>query len=90
MRYIKSLLLAICFNVAISNSILACDTNIILAVADTVTLDQAIDKVKKSSKGKVLDAKTIQIDGQPIHVIKVLTKKGHVKKIRVQTTPNQG
>jgi len=89
MRYIKSLLLAICFNIAISNTILACDTSNILAVADTVTLDQAINKIKKDSKGKVLGAETLQINGQPVHVIKVLTKKGHVKKIRVQTTPNQ-
>ncbi|MBV1875405.1 MAG: hypothetical protein KUG50_02130 [Cycloclasticus sp.] len=88
MPYIKTLLLAVFFNIAISNSILAGDTNIVLAATGTITLDQAIDKVKKGSKGKVLDAETLQIDGQPVHVIKVLTTKGRVKKIRVQTTPN--
>jgi len=89
MRYIKILLLAIVFNVVISTTLLACDGSIVLAVADTVTLDQAINKVKKNSKGKVLGAKTVQINGQPVHVIKVLTTKGRVKRIRIQTAPNQ-
>ena len=89
MRYTKALLLAILFNIVISTSILACDTHIILAAAEIVTLDQAINTVKKKNKGKVLGAETLQIDGQPVHVIKVLTQKGRVKKIRIQTRPKQ-
>lgn len=89
MRYIKALVLAILFNVTISTSILACDTAIILAAADNITLDQAINEIKNNNKGKILDAKTRQIDGQPVHEIKVLTPKGHVKKIRIQTKQNQ-
>ncbi|MBL4743071.1 MAG: PepSY domain-containing protein [Cycloclasticus sp.] len=67
---------------------LACDTEIILAEAELVTLDQAVNQVKRRQKGKVLGAETLQEDGAPVHVIKILTKKGHVKKIRVNTRRN--
>ena len=86
MRTLKVILITIFCNMAISSHVLACDEMIVLAVADIISLDEAIKAVKKNSKGKVLDAQTKQMNGQPVHVIKVLTDKGHVKKIRVQGT----
>ncbi|HIG79888.1 MAG TPA: hypothetical protein EYG50_10385 [Cycloclasticus sp.] len=55
-----------------------------LAEAEIITLDQAVNRIRKGRKAKVLSAETLQIDGQPVHVIKVLTQTGHVKKIRIK------
>jgi len=85
MRPINLLLLAFVCSIMMSTPALACDTTIILAQADNMTLDQAINKVKGEKKGKILDAKTRQINGQVVHEIKVLTSQGHVKKIQIQT-----
>lgn len=55
--------------------------------AHEVTLDEAVHRVKKNNRGKVLDAKTVHKNGEPVHVIKVLTNDGRVKKIRVKSKP---
>ncbi len=50
-----------------------------------MTLDQAVKQVKKNKQGKVLAAETKQIEGNaPVHIIKILTNKGRVKKIRIK------
>jgi len=89
MYHIKALFFVILFNLVFSIPSLACDTRIILAEVDTISLDQAVNRIKKNSKGKVLGAKTVMIDGRPIHVIKVLTKSGRVKRVRVPTRPSK-
>lgn len=89
MYQIKALFFVILLNLAFSTPSLACDTSIILAAANTISLDQAVNRVKKNSKGKVLGAKTVIIDGHPTHVIKVLTKSGRVKRVRVPTRPSK-
>ncbi|PHS71717.1 MAG: hypothetical protein COB22_06825 [Cycloclasticus sp.] len=89
MPYLKTLLFVILLNISVSLPVLAGDSVIILAKADHVTLDEAVNRVKKQKKGKVLGAETLQIDGQPTHVIKVLTNEGRVKKIRLKSTPNK-
>ena len=83
-RFTKAVALAVLISVIPTTFVFACDTPIILAEAELITLDQAVNKVRKNSKAKVLSAETLHIDGQPVHVIKILTKTGHVKKIRIK------
>jgi len=49
-----------------------------------ITLDQAVKQVKQNKQGKVLAAETKQQDDAPVHIIKVLTNDGRVKKIRIK------
>lgn len=49
-----------------------------------ITLDQAVKQVKQNKQGKVLAAETKQIEAAPVHIIKVLTNDGRVKKIRIK------
>ena len=89
MYYLRVTLLAIIISLLASTTSWSCETTIILAQADLITLDQAVQKVKKNNKGKVLSAQTKQIEGRQTHVIKVLTADGHVKKIRVESGPTE-
>ena len=54
-----------------------------------VTLDQAVQQVKQNKQGKVLAAETKQTQGSSVHIIKVLTNEGRVKKIRIKSKQNQ-
>lgn len=85
MIMLKNSFIAFCLILASYSTVFACPEPIELTVAkaSVVTLDDAVQQVKASDKGKVLDAQTIEADGQAIHVIKVLTPKGVVKKIHV-------
>jgi len=78
---IKYLLLLLVLMV--SPTILANTDDIVLA-QQQVTLDQAVKQVKKNKQGKVLAAETKKIGATPVHVIKVLTNGGHVKKIHIK------
>lgn len=89
-RFIKALVLTILISVVPATFVLACNTvPIVLAKAEIMTLDQAVNSVRKSQKAKILSAETLHVDGQPIHVIKILTKSGHVKKIRINPQVNR-
>ncbi|MEO1889239.1 MAG: hypothetical protein ABGX33_04930 [Cycloclasticus sp.] len=83
-RLIKLLAFAALIYVTSTTLVVACNTSIVLAEAEVITLDQAVNRIRKNRKAKVLGAETLHIDGQPVHVIKVLTKTGHVKKIRIR------
>lgn len=48
-----------------------------------ITLDEAARKAARQYDAKVLSARTIQQGNKRIHEIKVLTKKGVVKIVRV-------
>ena len=50
-----------------------------------ITLDQAVAEMKKDTRLKVLDAETVDFNGQKVHQIKILTHDGYVKKINVRT-----
>jgi predicted phosphatase len=83
---VLALFLALALYVAPS---LAHDVRIILAEAKFISLDQAVKRVKVKQHAKVLSAKTVQIDGDAVHVVKVLTKAGRVKKIRINSIPRK-
>ena len=61
----------------------------LLAASDTVNLDQAVANIKKDKSKKVLSAESIQVEGNTVHVIKVLTDAGRIKKIRINSSPSQ-
>jgi len=48
-----------------------------------ISLDEAVAKARRNNKGKVLSAETTRSDGRKVHRIKILTKDGRVKRIRV-------
>jgi len=81
-KFKKAFALALFLSAISSAPVIACDTNIVLAA---LTLDEAVKGVKNREEGKVLNAETVEIEGEAVHVIKVLTKSGRVKKIRVNT-----
>jgi hypothetical protein len=49
-----------------------------------ITLDEAARKAARQNDAQVLSARTIQQGNKRIHEIKLLTKKGVVKTVRVQ------
>ena len=57
------------------------------ASAFAVKLDEAARQAAKQNNAKVLSAKTVQRGNQRTHEIKLLTKKGVVKTVRV---PDKG
>ena len=48
-----------------------------------VSVDEAVRKVNKNQKSRVLGAKTKIIEGRKVHVIKTLSNKGRIKNRRV-------
>jgi len=51
--------------------------------AAAVSLDEAAKKAAKQNDAKVLSAKTVKKDNGRTHEIKLLTKKGVVKTVKV-------
>jgi len=49
-----------------------------------VTLDQAVDQVRRQYKGRIVSAVTEINGNREVHVIKVLTDDGKVKTVRIQ------
>ena len=48
-----------------------------------ITLDEAARKAARQYNAKVLSARTVQQGNSRVHVIKLLTKKGVVKTVRI-------
>jgi hypothetical protein len=59
----------------------------VLAQAGGESLDSAVSRVRRQTGGRVLSAETRQEDGQQVHYIRVITKNGKVKNIRVVAQP---
>jgi hypothetical protein len=60
----------------------------VLAIAATAdawaqTLDEAARQAARQYDAKVLSARTVQEGGKRVHVIKLLTKDGVVKTVRI-------
>ena len=56
-----------------------------LAYNKPVTLEQAVDKTKRETGGRILTAETIDKDGRRVHRLKVLLPGGSVKIIYVES-----
>jgi len=51
--------------------------------AEAITLKQAARQVAKQYDGKVVAARTVEQNGRRIHIIRVVTKQGVVKTVRI-------
>ncbi len=59
-------------------------TTLLVSVsAWAITLEEAARKVAKEYDARVLSAKTVTVDGQRVHEIKIVTKNGVVQTVRV-------
>jgi uncharacterized membrane protein YkoI len=48
-----------------------------------MSLDQAVQQVKRQTNGKVLSARTVKQGQRRVHQIRVLTGKGQVQQIQI-------
>ncbi len=53
------------------------------AMKDGVSLDEAVEIVRKRYGGRVINASTRKDDGRKVHVIKILSDEGRVRTVRV-------
>lgn len=51
--------------------------------SDGVTLEEAIEQVRRQTNGRIVDAQTVVNNCRETHVIKILTDDGKVKTRRV-------
>ncbi|MFW5815848.1 MAG: PepSY domain-containing protein [Wenzhouxiangella sp.] len=57
---------------------------VVMAVAAwAMSLEEAAERVARQHDAKVVSAHTVERDGRRIHVIRILTRDGVVKTIRV-------
>ncbi len=54
-----------------------------VAKSDGMTLAQAIETVRRQTNGRILSAETRVSGGREVHHIKVLTKDGKVKTVKI-------
>jgi uncharacterized membrane protein YkoI len=54
-----------------------------------ISLDQAVSRARQQTNGKVLSAETVRVDGRKVHRIKILTKKGRVKRLQYDVRTGQ-
>ncbi|MBU1189419.1 MAG: hypothetical protein KKC01_10360 [Gammaproteobacteria bacterium] len=65
-------------------SVVLCTALLLFALtAEAITLKQAARQVARQYDGKVVAARTIEQNGRRIHVIRVVTKQGVVKTVRI-------
>lgn len=48
-----------------------------------ISLDQAVEQAKERVNGRVISAETRDRDGRQIHNIRILTKEGKVRRLRI-------
>ncbi len=51
--------------------------------SDGLTLNEAVERVRKQYNGRIVSAETRVSGGREVHVIKVLTDDGKLKTVRV-------
>jgi len=92
LRLAVPLLLALVLGVAASaapaqaagpGSVLPPQATSMAAVRDEVSLSEAVARVKREYGGRILEAETREQNGRRVHVIKVLTREGRVRTVRV-------
>ncbi|NBC22206.1 MAG: hypothetical protein GVY21_01885 [Gammaproteobacteria bacterium] len=66
-----------------AGSVMAPVTGAATAVRDEVSLSEAVAQVKREYGGRILEAETREQNGRRVHVIKVLTREGRVRTVRI-------
>ena len=51
-----------------------------------ISLDEAISRARRQENGKVLSAETVRDNGRRVHRIKILTRDGRVKHVRIDAS----
>ncbi len=70
----------------IQKLLLALVIALVMAVsAWAMTLQEAAERVARQHDAKVVSAHTVERDGRRIHVIRILTRDGVVRTVRVPT-----
>jgi len=59
------------------------DSDLAVLQSGGMTLDQAVEQVRRQYKGRIVSAETRVKGGRETHIIKVLTDDGKVKTVRV-------
>ncbi len=70
-RLIKKMLIATALTIAL------------MATAWAISLEEAAERVARQYDAEVVSAQTIERDGRRIHVIRILTRDGVVRTVRV-------
>ena len=47
------------------------------------SLDRAVSRIRKRTGARILSAETREVEGRRMHVIRVLTREGKVRRLRV-------
>lgn len=55
----------------------------LIGSAWAITLQEAAERVARQHDAKVVSARTIERDGRRVHVIRILTREGVVRTVRV-------
>jgi uncharacterized membrane protein YkoI len=68
----------------VKNAVMALLTTVFVSgSAWAITLEEAARQVAKEHDARVLSAKTVTRDGRRVHEIKIVTKDGTVRTVRV-------
>lgn len=59
-------------------------TDLRMAQSDGMTLNQAVEQVRRQYNGRIVSAETKRSGNREVHHIKVLTEDGKVKTVRIQ------
>lgn len=62
----------------------ASDSSFQVAQSDGKSLSEAVEQVRRQTKGRIVSAETKVKNGREVHHIKVLTEDGKVKTHKVQ------
>ncbi len=74
----------------LTKTLLALALTLALGVAQAVSLSEAVDQVRRQTGGKVLSARTEVQSDREVHIVKVLTRDGRVRTVRVNGDPVRG
>ncbi len=61
--------------------------NIYLAQGQVESLDSAVSRIRGRTGGRILSAQTMRKNGKVVHHIRILTRKGKVKRMKVLAKP---
>ncbi len=58
-------------------------TSVLTVSAWAITLEEAAERVARQNDAKVVSAQTVERNGRRVHVIRILTREGVVRTVRV-------
>lgn len=83
MKYLLILLLMLSLNSYAATQLINGSPSLHRVGSDTISLEQAVEKVRREHGGRILAADTLTENNRSIHVIKVLTADNIVRTLRI-------